>query len=89
MIAYILRGHIRMYCFYFVFTGGCGPINGELVSWGTYKQQYTASSSWCCIPPFLKSSTKCEILQRQMAYPGRPCMANTTPWEDALLAKSR
>lgn len=45
MIAYILRGHIRMYCFYFVFTGGCGPINGGLISWGTYKQQYTASSS--------------------------------------------
>ena len=39
MIAYILRGHIRMYCFYFVFTGGCGPINGGLISWGTYKQQ--------------------------------------------------
>ena len=45
MIAYILRGHIRMYCFYFVFTGGCGPKNGGLISWGTYKQQYTASSS--------------------------------------------
>lgn len=45
MIAYILRGHIRMYCFYFDFTDGCGPINGGLISWGTYKQQYTASSS--------------------------------------------
>ena len=43
MIAYILRGHIRMYCFYFVFTGGCGPINGRLISWGTYKQQYTVT----------------------------------------------
>lgn len=60
MIAYILRGHIRMYCFYFVFTGGCGPINGGLISWGTYTV-YSIILSWCRIPPFFKSSTKCEI----------------------------
>ena len=42
MIAYILGGHIRMYCFYFVFTGECGPINGGLINWGTYKVPYSA-----------------------------------------------
>lgn len=72
MIAYILRGHTRMYCFYFFFTGRCGPINGGLISWGTYKLNnnknknkaavlYGIILSWCRIPPFFKSSTKCEI----------------------------
>ena len=56
MIAYILRGHIRMYCFYFVFTGGCGPINGGLISSSIRHHPLLVPYS-----AFFKSSTKCEI----------------------------
>ena len=89
-MASFLRGHFRIiYYFYFFFTSGWEPINEGLLSWGTLSGSIRHYPLLVPYSTFFKSSRKCEIWQRQMVYPGRTCITNTPPWEDAKLAKSR